>query len=188
MKISIIIPAAGLSRRHSNKLLKFIDGQSVIEHTISTFLDLDVEIIVVIGNKLNQFRDILSKYNARIKIVENCNFRNGKSTTVKQGILGCNKTADYFGFCNGDLPFIKKQTAISLLKTLRNKKPSILVPTFDKQIGHPIFFHREFRDKLLNVSGDTGGVTILKSNPDTLLFNVNDSGIILDMDLYLTNE
>jgi molybdenum cofactor cytidylyltransferase len=189
MHITLIIPAAGLSSRHpDNKLLYLIDHKTVIDHTISTFLDLPVDIIVIIGNRLNEFKDILSKYKTQIKVLDNLNYLRGKSSSIHKGILGSDTSTDYYGFCNGDLPFIKSDTIKLLLNILETKKPPILVPTYQKQIGHPIFFNRNLRDKLLNTSGDYGGISIVDMHPNAQYVEIDDPGITLDMDKYLTYD
>ncbi|MBL7108956.1 MAG: nucleotidyltransferase family protein [Candidatus Marinimicrobia bacterium] len=189
MKISLIIPAAGLSSRHKeNKLLRKIDEKFVLEKTISTFTSFPIQILVVLGFQSKIIRKILeNEFAEQIEILENKDFRSGKSSSIRAGISAC-EDADYLGFCNGDLPFISKETVTKLLNILKMKKPSILAPKFQNQMGHPIFFNRKLRSELLHISGDFGGISVVNAHPETVFVPVDDSGVIIDMDRLLENE
>ena len=68
-------------------------------------------------------------------------------------------------------------------------KPLILVPIYQEQSGHPTFFSEEFIKDFSLISGDTGGREVIKKHPNAVTYlPINDRGIILDMDKYLTNE
>ncbi len=188
MKISVIILAAGISSRHPDKLFRKIDGKTVIEKTISTFTDFAVEISVVLGFQAGNLREIIEKqFDEKVRILENPHFQKGKSTSIHAGISAC-ADADYFGFCNADLPFIKSQTVANLLEILKTEKPLILAPKFQNKMGHPTFFHQKLRNKLLQISGNFGGKYVVNAHPETVFVAVKDSGVTLDMDKSLENE
>ena len=188
LKITMIIPAAGLSRRHPpNKLLIEMKGGTVIENTVSSFVDFPLDIIVVTGYQKDRISSVLSdKFGERIRIVENPKYNTGMASSLKMGINRIGIDYDYYGFCNGDKPFIAKDTVSNLLETLNLKKPAILAPSYRNQTGHPAFFAASLRSELLNLQGEIGGREVMKNyKQDTLIHPVDDEGVILDMDRYL---
>lgn len=191
MQHSIIITAAGMStRQKSNKLLMKIDNKIVIEKTIETFINFDFEIIVVLGHQKEKLEPILlDKFGDKIIITINAEYKRGISLSLKSGLLVANNHSDYYWFCNGDKPFIKTQTIKKIMANMAKENPKILVPRYRNSIGHPTIFHREIISNFFNISGDVGGIQLINENFENVSFiNVNDRGIILDMDRYLSNE
>ena len=188
LKISMIIPAAGLSCRHPpNKLLIEMKGMTVIENTISKFVDFPLDIIVVIGYQKNRISAKLrNRFGERIHVVNNPEYATGMASSLKTGINIIGFDCDYYGFCNGDKPFIAKETVSILLEMLNLKKPAILAPSYGNQTGHPAFFAASLRSELLTLEGDIGGREVMNNHKkETMIHPVDDEGVILDMDRYL---
>ncbi len=189
--IHMVIPAAGFSRRHrQNKLLLKVDGLTVIERTVSTFLTLPLDIVVVVGHRKERVRAVIEeRFGSDVEIVENPDFKTGMASSLKAGIRASGADCPCFGFCNGDKPFISRDTVSSLLQLLEQRAPAILVPTFHGTIGHPTFFSASLKHELLALTGETGGREIIKRHPEqTLFFAVEDEGVVLDMDRYLAKN
>lgn len=188
MKIGMIITAAGMStRQKENKLLIRSCNETIIEKTINNFLNNDLDIFVIVGYQMELILPILTdRFRNNIQIVENKNYKSGIASSLKAGIRAAGESYDYFGFCNGDKPFIKVKTIESLLKYLKDNQPKILVPIYQEQSGHPTFFSNEFIKYFGLISGDTGGREVIKKHPEAVTYlPVNDEGIIMDMDMYL---
>ncbi len=191
MKISMIIPAAGLSRRHPpNKLLDKINDKTVIEHTIESYLNHHFEILLITGHDDKKMTEAIPlSIRKQIKIIKNNQYQDGLSESIKKGVVSVQGDCDYFGFSLGDKPFIRKETIDTILNELEIKGPKILIPTFKGLVGHPTFFSQIYRNELLHISGDSGGRELLNShNPDVTYFPVFDRGIILDMDIYYAEQ
>lgn len=186
MKISIIIPAAGLATRNPDKLLTRIDGSYVIEKTVSQFIDFPVNIIIVVGYNKDNIGSTLSKaFGNQIRIVENNSYKNGMGTSLKTGVIASTSETDYFGFCPGDKPFVKKSTIQLLLSKLEINTPYILAPEFNGVLGHPNFFSKIYRNKFTDLETDVGGRKILISEKNNVLtIPVDDRGVVQDMDNY----
>lgn len=188
--VSIIIPAAGLSQRHPpNKLLIPLKNKPVIVETVSRFIEFPVNIIVVVGYAKNKLIPVLeSALGDHINIIENPDYRQGLSSSIKAGIRAAGVVTDYYGFCVGDKPFLHLTTVGMLLETLNRKSPDILVPIYKGTIGHPNFFSKKYRKDLLELSGDTGGRTLFQTyQTKTYFLPVKDKGVILDMDQFLAD-
>ena len=191
MKISMIITAAGMSTRQGkNKLLIRSCNETIIEKTINNFLNNNLDIFIVVGHQKELIVPILTdRFRNDIQIVENKDYVTGIASSLKAGITAAGDSYNYYGFCNGDKPFIKVKTIESLLKYLKDNQPKILVPIYQEQSGHPTFFSKEFIKDFGLISGDTGGREVIKKYPDAVTYlPINDEGIILDMDKYLQNE
>jgi len=188
-RITIIIPAAGLSRRHPpNKLLIEVEHKPAIVETVSKFTDFPVDIIVVVGHEKKRIINPLERsFGQRIKIVENPHYHQGLSQSLKVGMKAVRDEPDYYGFCVGDKPFLHLTTVGTLLETIHRKSPDILVPLFKGTVGHPNFFARRFKKDLMQLTGDTGGRSLFQTyHTKTYFLPVKDKGVILDMDQYLS--
>jgi molybdenum cofactor cytidylyltransferase len=191
MKIAMIITAAGMSTRQKhNKLLIRSCNETIIEKTINNLLNNNLDIYIVIGYQKELIVPIIvDRFRNDIKIVENKDYESGIASSLKAGIKAAGGNYDYFGFCNGDKPFIKVKTIKILLKYLLENKPSILVPIYQEHSGHPTIFSKDYIHDFSLISGDTGGREIIKKYPSVVTYlPINDEGIILDMDKYLQNE
>ena len=183
----MIIPAGGSSsRQKTNKLLVKLGYQTVIEQTIENYIDHAVDIIVITGyERAIVKQNIVQRFSSRVKIIYNPVYMDGLASSLKTGIGFASDDYDYWGFSLGDKPFISQFTVTSLLEKLETMKPKILVPVYNKTIGHPNFFSTCLTAELAGISGDIGGRSIIKKHlNDTLFIPVEDQGVIKDMDAY----
>ncbi|MEE8340900.1 MAG: NTP transferase domain-containing protein, partial [Candidatus Neomarinimicrobiota bacterium] len=128
----MIITAAGMStRQEKNKLLIRLGQETIIEKTISNLLNKNLDIFVIIGHQKELIVPILTnRFRNDIQIVENKDYKTGIASSINVGISAAGENYDYFGFCNGDKPFIKEKTNEIILKYLVENKPLILVPIY----------------------------------------------------------
>ncbi len=186
--ISLIIPAAGLSRRHPpNKLLLPLEGETVIQRSVARFIEAPCEILVILGHQAERLERCLSEcYGDRVRLVRNPRYREGLASSLRAGILAARGEADYLAFCGGDRPFIRHDTVIRLFDRVAELRPRILRPVCEGRPGQPCFFSAEFRSELLELEGDTGGRRVLERHAEeTLEVEVEDRGTVRDMDRYL---
>ncbi len=184
----MIITAAGRSTRQKhNKLLLFSGKEIIIERTIKIFLNLKLDIFVVVGHRKEEIIPLLEqRFQNEIQLVLNEDYKTGIASSIKAGLREAKGNYDYYGFCNGDKPFIKTETVKSMLHYLDQNAPNILVPLYQDVSGHPTFFSKSLIKEFYNISGDVGGMEIIKKYPNLVTYlPVNDNGITLDMDEYL---
>lgn len=187
----MIITAAGMSTRQGkNKLLIRLCNETIIEKTINNLLNNNLDIFVIVGYQKELIVSILTdRFRNDIQIIENMDYKSGIASSLKAGIRAAGENYDYFGFCNGDKPFIKVKTIESMLKYLLDNQPKILVPIYQEASGHPTFFLKEFIKDFGLISGDTGGREVIEKYPNAVTYlPINDEGIILDMDKYLKDK
>lgn len=180
-----------MSTRYSaNKLFKKIDEKPVFERSINPYLNLNLDIILILGNEGNHLRRLATDaFGQSIRFEVNKSFQDGLSASIITGVLASNPNTEYFAFSLGDKPFIKQDTVIKLLKELKQNRPQILVPTFNNIPGHPTFFSNTFRNELLALKGDSGGIQVIEKHRSNVTFSpVEDEGIVMDMDMYFSDN
>lgn len=188
MNVTLIIPAAGLSNRNPDKLLYNLDhGKTVIETSISKFIDFPINIIVVVGHQYDKMKTVLKQtFFDRIQIINNLEYKFGIGSSLRKGVSTLSPNIDYFGFHLGDKPFIRKDTVNTIYNILIQQNPKILQPSYDGISGHPNFFSVDYKNDFLNLSEDYGGKYLIKNEIDHVMnLPLNDKGITLDMDEYL---
>lgn len=148
MTMTIILLAAGLSNRMgSNKLLLPYKGRTIIENTLLSLLPFGDRIIVVTGFERKKIEETLSIY--KVDFIFNKNYLQGQRESTLTGLRAI--ADDDFAIVPSDLPLIEKDDIVSLLDAL--KSAPIVRPVFKTIPGHPVFYKKENREKLLAFPG-----------------------------------
>jgi 2-C-methyl-D-erythritol 4-phosphate cytidylyltransferase len=125
MKVSVIIPAAGVGKRMGagrNKQLLTIDDKTITELTIKQFLALDVveEIILVINKEdvkvMNQMIESLNATRVFIKTVMGGKER---KDSVNNGIEAVGDSTTHVLIHDGARPFVDKELLVRLLSAMQ---------------------------------------------------------------------
>ena len=181
--ISAILLAAGQSKRMNgeNKLTKKIQGIPLIKHSVKNILSSSVdELIVVLGYQKEIIEKLIGK-NEKMKIVFNKNFENGMASSIKTGLNHFSEKTEAFFICLGDMPLVSHNIYNQLIKSKNNKE--IIVPTYKGQQGNPVLFDKSMKEKIRNISGDSGAKKILELNKDKILnLEINDQSIAKGFD------
>ena len=190
--ISSIILAAGMSKRMSigNKLLLRYKNKSILENTIININSSDIsEIVVVLGHDFNITSQILK--NTTLKIINNTDYLKGMSTSIVAGIKLINWSSEGVMVCLADMPLIKISTYNNLINKFNeaNDTRKIIIPTYKRQKGNPILFGKYYFNFLLKLKGDKGARDLIKKRSDcVILVDINDEGIVRDIDNYKDYE
>lgn len=167
--ISAIIMASGFSKRMGeNKLLMKYNNKFLIEHTLD------------IISKCN-FNDkvIVTQYD-KIKIIgENLNFKviindypnKGQSESIKLGIKNCKESEGYMFFV-GDQPLLNKDDIEKLIEVFNEDTSYIVIPQCKGKCGNPVIYPKKYKKDILNLEGDKGGKSIIKSSDKIKYVNV----------------
>ena len=151
-KFSLIITAGGTSSRYgnTNKLLEKINDKTVIEETVSKFVDFD-EIDEIIISANNSIIEILSELlkNPKIKIIEGGNTRQKSVYNALQVIKN-----EYVLIHDGARPLIRKDTIAYVLEAVVDKSAvTVMTKTTDtiKEVDSTVRIIRTIdRAKLYN--------------------------------------
>ncbi|MCQ1528155.1 molybdenum cofactor cytidylyltransferase [Lutispora saccharofermentans] len=167
--ITGIILAAGSSKRMGKqKLILPLKNSTIVENAVETVKSCKAfgEILVVYQSE--EVMDRIKKYD--VKTVYNAKAKDGQSTSVIEGIKNSDPDAKAYMFIAGDQPFITKDIIEALINAWKKNQNSIIVPCYDGKKGMPTIFPAEFRQELMNITGDTGGRTIIQGNSDRVMF------------------
>ncbi len=164
MMISGIILASGFSRRMAEeKLLLPVGGLPLAERVMRAAKASRLhEIILVYRNE--QLKELGERY--AIGMVRNDRAAEGQSAAVKLGVEAAHPGANAFMFLVADQPFLTPAVIDILIDEYMESPRHIIVPFYNGQGGNPTIFPSEFRTDLLNLSGDSGGKTIIARNGD----------------------
>ncbi len=122
-KISAIITSGGNSTRFgSNKLLEKLDEYSVIETTISKFLDIVDEIIIPCQEEIKNHILNSSLYSEKIKFAPSGSTR---QISVYNGIFACSNPKIVL-IHDGARPFINKKTIEKTIEMTLEKKAVVV--------------------------------------------------------------
>ena len=165
--ISGIILASGLSRRMgTDKLLLPVGGIPVIERVIAAASKSELgEIILVCGS--DSVADIGKKY--RAKIVENNAPETGQSHSVGLGVKNSCRSAEGFMFIAGDQPFLDESIINKLIGKFLPGHCNAVVPLYNGIKGNPVIFASKLRNKLMSLSGDSGGRVLLEEMEEGII-------------------
>ena len=181
--ISAILLAAGQSKRMNgeNKLTKKILGSALINHSVKNILASHIdELIIVLGYQKEIVEKFIDK-NEKIKIVYNQNYESGIASSIKIGLDQLSKKTKAFFVCLGDMPMVNADIYNKLIKLRIDSE--IIVPIYKGQQGNPVLFSKTMKEKIMNISGDTGAKQILKLNEDKVLnLEINDQGVTRGFD------
>ena len=129
-KFSVIITAGGTSSRYgnTNKLLEKIKDKTVIEETVSKFVDFEnIDEIIISAN--NSIMDILEDMfsNPKIRIIEGGNTRQKSVYNALQAVNN-----EYVLIHDGARPLIRKDTIAYVLEAVVEKDAvSVMTKTTD---------------------------------------------------------
>jgi molybdenum cofactor cytidylyltransferase len=186
MMLSAIVLAAGMSTRMGqNKLLLLFKGKPLIAHAVDTLLASEIdEIIVVLGNEADKVQEKLR--GRQVRLIENPDFREGLSTSVRAGVTAVSRQADGIMVYLADQPLLEPADVNRILRAFvhaKNAGKSIVVPFFDRQRGNPVLLDSSYREAILGVVGDIGCKGVIKRYPDQVfVLQMESDHVIRDMD------
>lgn len=127
-----IILAAGLSHRSGDfKLLRMLNGRTVLECSIAGMAAVCERIVVVGGFQAERLKPLLAKYPG-VELVFNPDYAAGMFTSVKTGVR--NVLSDSFFILPGDIPLVPE----AVYRLLAAAPGDIAVPAYRGRRGHPV--------------------------------------------------
>ncbi|KLO24251.1 MULTISPECIES: nucleotidyltransferase family protein [unclassified Marinitoga] len=184
MKILGVILAAGLSTRFKdNKLLFEYNGKALLQWTIDLLNKFDIDKLMIVNEKWKSIKKNFDYNN--FKIIENPDYKNGISSSVKEAIKFALKY-DYESMLIflGDMPLIPKTVVTTILNST-SEKP-IIAPYYKDKKGFPTLIKKPLFYDILNIHGDSGVKQIIKNNPEFVeKINVDYPEVTVDFDYKL---
>jgi molybdenum cofactor cytidylyltransferase len=183
MRSVAIVPAAGSAERFGGaKLLAQIDGEPLLDRTISALLNggVDQVIVVVSPDADDLERDVNAFSDARVWPVVNPDPSRGMFSSLQAGMAEAQ--GDALVVLPADMPFVSSGTVAVLLDAFTSR-PAIVSPRFNGKRGHPVILPPALRDEIRAADPAITLHDVLKRHPDLRVdVDVEDRGVLRDVD------
>jgi len=179
-----IVLAAGKGERFEGlKQLTEVDGEPVLQLVLQSISKIDwgLSPLLVLGHEKERIKNAVDT--CGFKVIENDDWQQGLSTSLKSGINAAPRNASGYLFFLGDMPLISSDI-IKVVLNRADSGSSIVAPSYQGKRGFPVYLSRQWEENLLTeISGDKGAREIIRKNPDQLtLINTENRGVIMDLD------
>lgn len=169
-EIGIVILAAGASTRmgHPKQLLKW-QGETLIRRIVNAALATASPTLVVLGANAARIRPEVP--NKPILIVENKDWQQGMSTSVRVGLqvlLEAHPALAAVLFLLTDQPFVTADYLRYFISRFPSNDASILASAYDDRLGVPALFARRWFGALMELQGDQGARSIIRRHPEAV--------------------
>ncbi len=187
--IEAIILTAGLSSRmpDCNKLLLPFKGSTILNTTLSAFLEADINrIIIVTGFE----RALIVKSlpaDSRVHLVHNSKYKSGMFSSIRAGVQHLSSDAAGFLICPGDMPLLEGvhvTTLIRQLDTALQKDSKAIVKPFNGSMpGQPTIFSSPFRHNIATSENIQSGFQVIANHESHLVqYQTDDQAFFKDVD------
>ncbi|MEE4681326.1 nucleotidyltransferase family protein [Pseudomonas alliivorans] len=180
-QVFALLLAAGRSRRFDGdkRLATLPCGRTLLRASIENALRVFNEVWVVLREEDDT--ELLG-VPLEVKVVRSPQADLGMGHSLASGIAALMpSSADAVAVLLADMPWIQPATLQSLASMANPRR--IALPGHDGQRGHPVIIGREFWPLLLNLEGDQGAKSIIKSHPERCdVLVCEDPGILRDAD------
>lgn len=183
-RFAALILAAGASTRFAggHKLLADFRGKPLIAHVFKLAISAPLDFrLVVTGARVGEIAALADA--AGLRSLHNSEFAAGLSTSLRAGLAALPPDCDGAIVLLGDMPLIRPETLRAILAVAEtNPAFTAIIPTHEGKWGHPVLLKRALFDDLAMLTGDQGARKLLQSRKDVLTFEVDDPGILADLD------
>lgn len=182
-----LILAAGRGSRfdetgETNKLLALIDGVPVACHSASALAERCEHRVAVVRPGATALAQWLEQLGCIV--VECPDAHSGMGHSLAWGVAQAVKLFDPKALlvALGDMPYVSTST-VARLADIAGSPRALAAPVFEGKRGHPVLFGSHWFETLGRCSGDRGAETVLRNNPSLTLLDVQDPGVLRDIDL-----
>lgn len=176
----IVLAAGGSSRFGTPKQLLPWNGISLVRHVVLTGLKAGLDpVVVVVGSSASEVRQ--SVYNLPVRIVNNPDWDDGMSSSIKAGLGGLSDDVGGAVFLQCDQPQIPYTLIRKLVEVHETTLHPIIAPQVDELRGNPVLFDAITFSELLKLTGDIGGRALFADHPVEWV-TWHDPNILLDID------
>ncbi|MDF2635363.1 MAG: MobA-like transferase domain containing protein [Pelosinus sp.] len=169
--IGIVILAAGFAKRMGKqKLLLPLGEKPILAHVITNSASTPwADRIVVIGDPQEELSTLCTQYH--IPYIYNSQRHTGQASSITLSLKILRTDLEGILFVLGDQPFVSESLLQALVNTFRSRESnkSIVVSQHQGQRYSPTLFGSWWRPHLAALSGDLGGRTLIRKNPDYVI-------------------
>ena len=187
MNISVIVLAAGLSRRMGleNKLLLPFNEKTILETTIEQLLAAQIgPIFVVVGHEKELVKSILKQYDP-LSVIENLDYKSGMTSSIQAGVRA--SMGNDFMICLSDMPLIQpneyQRLRDSFIEIKKQDEYAIIQPIFNEKQGNPVIFSNFYGNLILNNENTEGCKPIVQAHKQHVYrVEMPSDSVLLDAD------
>jgi molybdenum cofactor cytidylyltransferase len=161
------------------KQLLPLGNRTVIEHCLSTIIaSRVVDIVVVLGHDAGDISTAIHAF--PVKTVFNEQQASEMAGSVRTGLPAVDPAATGILICLADHPLVTPETMKGLIALHEEHPESIIIPSFNRQRGHPPLFPREM---LAEIFVSSSLRDVIHGHAESIIYlNTDDEGVLLDMD------
>lgn len=175
----VVLAAGGSSRLGEPKQLIQWRGHSLAWYAVRAAVEGGLApIVVVVGEAADELRQALES--SAIDIIENPNWREGQSSSVRLGLEAASGETEGVVFLLADMPFVGPDLVRALVESHRQTMKPLVASWAGGRRANPVLFDRETYADLQALEGDQGGRAIFRRF-DSEFVKWEDS-ILLDVD------
>jgi molybdenum cofactor cytidylyltransferase len=179
----LILAAGESSRMGQDKALLTYQGRTFLETIVATLRATGIErLAVVLGHHAEKIQQAVKLEG--VETVINRDYVRGQTSSLQAGLRALESPSlEAIVLCLVDHPLVSEETVRALIASFRERDAHVVIPIFRNQRGHPVVISRTLFEELLRLSPDEGADTVIRKYRDATQFvEVNDSGILLDVD------
>jgi molybdenum cofactor cytidylyltransferase len=161
------------------KQLLSLGSLTVIEHCINAILSAGVsDVVVVIGSHGTDVSSAIA--HLPVTLAVNPDIGSDMAASVRVGLNVLKDSSSSVMVCLADHPLVRSETLKSLVARHQANPASIIIPSCNRQRGHPTLFPRKIiqeifkRNSLREIIAVHAGMIVYE--------NTEDEGVLLDMD------
>jgi len=179
-EVSAIVLAAGSSRRMGRpKQLLPLGPKTVIRHCLDSIIGAGLkDIVVVLGGDDGAIAGAID--GLPVKTAENRDPGSEMAESVRLGLRQIDAASTAVLVCLSDHPLVSPVTMRRLVAACGEHPGGIIIPLYKGRRGHPTLFPRTVIEEV--VSGRNLREVITGHSGDVLSIEVNDEGVVLDLD------
>lgn len=184
-KIAVLLLAAGQSRRMGadNKLLALVQGKPMLRHVAEHALASKADrVLMVTGHEADNVLNAV--WDLDIASVQNPDFGQGLSTSLKVGFKILHDEFDGILVCLGDMPFVSTEVLDQLIDAFDPEEGrAIIIPSAKGKRGNPALISSQFNEDIQEISGDMGAKALITNNDHVVhTVEIDSSSIFADID------
>jgi len=178
--VSVILLAAGRSQRMgAKKQLLPIQGRPAVARCLESLRDAQAaEIVLVVNPEADDIVEAAKDFPVRVAVNEVPG--SDMAASVMTGLACINREAAGVLVCPCDHPLVRPKTIEAMISAHVRMPDAIIIPVHRGRKGHPTLFPRALLEEL--GTGATMRDVIGRHHAKISLLNVDDEGVILDMD------
>jgi molybdenum cofactor cytidylyltransferase len=177
----IVLAAGSASRFGATKQLLPWEETTLVAHCARTALCAGLDpVIVALGFDAENIAGALA--GLPVQMIYNPEYGSGQSSSIRKALEALPTGTGAAVFLLADQPFVDAATIRAIVQAHRKSQAPACVPLCEGLRGNPVLFDKSLYSELRELSGDTGGRSLLEKYEDQVVSVPASRGILLDID------